>query len=137
VRASDRLDRAGAPATALAVGATALPRPVSSGKQLAHFAKRWLYLIHRWVGIGASLLLAMWFLSGFVMLYVPYPSLTRAERLAGLAPIQPRRARRPTCRCPLRRHHPSEFSANDTRSANPLTGSSSVSDTRSQKRYDP
>ena len=88
MRASDRLDRAGAPAAALAVDATALPRPVSSGKQLAHFAKRWLYLIHRWVGIGASLLLAMWFLSGFVMLYVPYPSLTQAERLAGLAPIQ-------------------------------------------------
>jgi hypothetical protein len=58
------------------------------GRHLGHVARRWLYLIHRWVGIGASLLLAMWFASGFVMLYVPYPALTPAERLAGLAPIQ-------------------------------------------------
>lgn len=33
------------------------------------------------------LLLAMWFLSGIVMMYVPFPSLTQQERLAGLAPI--------------------------------------------------
>lgn len=29
----------------------------------------------------------MWFLSGIVMMYVPFPSLTQQERLAGLAPI--------------------------------------------------
>ncbi|MEJ7933232.1 hypothetical protein WG907_03055 [Sphingobium sp. AN558] len=29
----------------------------------------------------------MWFLSGIVMMYVPFPSLTKADRLAGLAPI--------------------------------------------------
>lgn len=29
----------------------------------------------------------MWFLSGIVMMYVPFPSLTQKERLAGLAPI--------------------------------------------------
>ena len=50
-------------------------------------ARRWLYLIHRWIGIVTCLLLAMWFLSGIVMIYVPFPSLTQQERLVGLAPI--------------------------------------------------
>lgn len=52
-----------------------------------HRGKRWLYLTHRWIGIGTCLLLAMWFLSGVVMMYMPFPSLTQVERLAGLAPI--------------------------------------------------
>jgi len=46
-------------------------------------ARRWLYLVHRWIGIASCLFFAMWFLSGLVMLYVPYPSLSPAERLAG------------------------------------------------------
>jgi hypothetical protein len=50
-------------------------------------AKHWLYLIHRWIGIGACLLFLIWFLSGLVMIYVPFPSLTAAERLAGLPVI--------------------------------------------------
>jgi len=45
--------------------------------------KRWLYLIHRWVGIGSCLLFAMWFASGLVMIYVPYPSLSLGEKVAG------------------------------------------------------
>lgn len=54
---------------------------------MAHRAKRWLYLTHRWLGIGTCLLMAMWFLSGMVMMYVPFPSLSDAERLEGLSPI--------------------------------------------------
>lgn len=54
---------------------------------MGHRAKRWLYLTHRWLGIATCLLMAMWFLSGMVMMYVPFPSLTAAERLEGLAPI--------------------------------------------------
>ncbi len=53
----------------------------------AHRAKWWLYLIHRWVGIGACLLFLFWFLSGLVMVYVPFPSLTAAERREGLPDI--------------------------------------------------
>lgn len=53
----------------------------------AHRGKRWLYLTHRWVGIVTCLLLAMWFGSGLVMLYVPYPSLSSAQRLAGAQTI--------------------------------------------------
>ena len=62
-----------------------------------HF-KRWLFLIHRWLGIGVCVLFAMWFASGMVMMYVGYPKLTDDERLqhlprldanaALLAPVQ-------------------------------------------------
>lgn len=45
---------------------------------------RWLYIVHRWVGIGTALLIAMWFATGLVMMYVPYPSLSDRERLGGL-----------------------------------------------------
>lgn len=50
--------------------------------------RRWLYLIHRWIGIASCMLFAVWFASGLVMIYVPYPSLTQGERLAHLEPIE-------------------------------------------------
>ncbi|WP_411392419.1 PepSY domain-containing protein [Pseudomonas sp. MPB23] len=46
--------------------------------------KRQLYLWHRWLGIVACLFMALWIVSGVVMLYVGYPKLTPAERLAHL-----------------------------------------------------
>lgn len=49
--------------------------------------KRWLYLLHRWLGVALCVLMLPWFLSGMVMLYVGYPKLTDAERLAALAPL--------------------------------------------------
>lgn len=49
--------------------------------------KRYLYLTHRWLGITLCLFMAMWFFSGVVMMYVGYPKLTPAERLAGAAPL--------------------------------------------------
>lgn len=52
-----------------------------------HRAKRWLYLVHRWVGIVSCLLFLTWFVSGLVMVYVPYPSLSRDEVLEGLPVI--------------------------------------------------
>ncbi|WP_027571912.1 PepSY domain-containing protein [Bradyrhizobium sp. WSM1743] len=42
---------------------------------------------HRWLGIAFCLLFAMWFATGIVMHFVPFPSLTEAERFAGLAPL--------------------------------------------------
>ena len=57
------------------------------GPRWGHVAKRWLYLVHRWVGIASCLLFAMWFASGLVMIYVPYPSLSLSERVAGQEPI--------------------------------------------------
>jgi hypothetical protein len=58
-------------------------RPIPAGKT----ARRWLYLIHRWMGIATCLLFAMWFISGLVMIYVPYPSLSPVETLAGAQAI--------------------------------------------------
>ncbi len=46
-----------------------------------------LHLWHRWLGIVFGLLVLCWFVSGLVMLYVPYPSLTQSERLSHLSPI--------------------------------------------------
>lgn len=47
-----------------------------------------IVLSHRWLGIAFCLLFAMWFASGIVMHFVPFPSLTEAERFAGLAPLE-------------------------------------------------
>jgi hypothetical protein len=44
-------------------------------------AKRWTYLVHRWLGIGGCLLMLLWFVSGMVMLFIGYPADTR--RAAG------------------------------------------------------
>jgi hypothetical protein len=46
-----------------------------------------LVLLHRWLGIGFCLLFAMWFASGIVMHFVPFPSLDEASRFGGLPPI--------------------------------------------------
>ncbi len=50
---------------------------------------RALILIHRWLGVASCLLFAMWFATGMVMHFVPFPALTEAERIAGLAPVDP------------------------------------------------
>ncbi|MDN3272718.1 PepSY-associated TM helix domain-containing protein [Frankia sp. RB7] len=47
-----------------------------------------IVLSHRWLGIAFCLLFAMWFASGIVMHFVPFPSMTGAERFAGLAPVE-------------------------------------------------
>jgi len=48
---------------------------------------RLLYFGHRWLGLAICLLLAMWCLSGVVMMYVGFPQLTRDEYYAGLEPL--------------------------------------------------
>jgi uncharacterized iron-regulated membrane protein len=50
---------------------------------------RALILLHRWGGVSFSLLFAMWFSTGIVMHFVPFPALTEAERIDGLTPIDP------------------------------------------------
>jgi uncharacterized iron-regulated membrane protein len=49
---------------------------------------RALLFIHRYLAVAVGLLMALWCLSGFVMLYQQYPTLTDAERLRGLPPLQ-------------------------------------------------
>jgi hypothetical protein len=48
---------------------------------------RALILLHRWLGVAFCLLFAMWFASGIVMHFVPFPALTEEQRVAGLAPL--------------------------------------------------
>jgi hypothetical protein len=48
---------------------------------------RALILLHRWLGVAFCLLFAMWFASGIVMHFVPFPEPSEAARLAGLAPL--------------------------------------------------
>jgi uncharacterized iron-regulated membrane protein len=45
---------------------------------------RWICLTHRWTGIALGILILLWFISGLVMVFVPRPVLSQAERLAGL-----------------------------------------------------
>ncbi|MGT2499941.1 PepSY domain-containing protein [Bradyrhizobium guangxiense] len=47
-----------------------------------------IVLLHRWLGIAFCLLFAMWFATGIVMHFAPFPSLTEAERFAGLAAVE-------------------------------------------------
>lgn len=47
-------------------------------------AKRLTYLVHRWTGVAGCVLMALWFVSGMVMLYIGYPKLTPWERLGPL-----------------------------------------------------
>lgn len=46
--------------------------------------KRTLIFVHKWLGITLALLFLMWFLSGIVLYYVPFPNLTPTERRAGM-----------------------------------------------------
>lgn len=48
---------------------------------------RFLATLHRWISIVLCLMFALWFASGVVMIYVPFPSLTDFERLEQAAVI--------------------------------------------------
>jgi len=47
----------------------------------------WLYIVHRWLGIFACLLIAIWFASGLVLSYVGYPEREPARRYQALQPV--------------------------------------------------
>ena len=53
-------------------------------KKLTGSLRRWTYLTHRWCGVAGCLLMALWFVSGMVMLFIGYPKLTPWDRLAAL-----------------------------------------------------
>ncbi|MFN8582076.1 MAG: PepSY domain-containing protein [Gemmatimonadaceae bacterium] len=50
--------------------------------------KRVNYLVHRWMGIILGVIVAVWFLSGIMMMYYPYPELTARERLENAPPLR-------------------------------------------------
>ena len=54
---------------------------------MAYGLWRALVVLHRYVGVAVGLLMAVWFVSGIVMMYVGFPRLTEAERLRALSPV--------------------------------------------------
>jgi hypothetical protein len=49
---------------------------------------RWLFLLHRYLGIAVGALMLMWCVSGVVMMYVSYPALDANDRIKKLLPIE-------------------------------------------------
>ena len=47
-----------------------------------------ILFLHRWLGIIVGVVMTVWCLSGFVMIYSPYPRLLPAEQLRGLEPLR-------------------------------------------------
>lgn len=54
---------------------------------------RWLAQVHRWLGVVLFLLFAVWFASGAVMHFVPFPALGERQRLSRSALIDLERVR--------------------------------------------
>ena len=65
------------------------PKPRRTGvvRQAVKAGKRWLFYTHRWLGVATCVLSVMWFLSGPVMLYVPFPAWNDEQRVASLPSI--------------------------------------------------
>ena len=49
---------------------------------------RTMLIVHRYLGVVVGLVMALWCLSGFVMIYRGYPAVTSVQRLKGLEPLQ-------------------------------------------------
>ncbi|GAB4406552.1 MAG: PepSY domain-containing protein [Bryobacter sp.] len=50
--------------------------------------RKYAILYHRWLGVFFALLFVMWFGSGFVLMYWPYPAVKEAERLDRASVLQ-------------------------------------------------
>lgn len=60
----------------------------SSIKKLGRKIIKYAVLFHRYLGIVFGLLILLWCLSGFVMMFVQYPSLSKEERYRYMAPLE-------------------------------------------------
>jgi uncharacterized iron-regulated membrane protein len=58
---------------------------IHGAKRMAGILWRAMVILHRYLGIAIGLLMAMWFVSGIVMMYVPYSRVRAADHL----PTQP------------------------------------------------
>ena len=47
--------------------------------------RRWLIVLHRWLGAALSLLALMWFATGIVLLYAPLPAYSPERQIAGMS----------------------------------------------------
>ncbi|MEG3083016.1 PepSY domain-containing protein [Sphingomonas sp. PB2P12] len=61
--------------------------PVSSAVARRARVTKALAWFHRWLGIATCLIFALWFASGAVMVFKPFPSLSHADQLRLEAPI--------------------------------------------------
>ena len=61
---------------------------------------KFILCIHRILGTVLSVLFLMWFLSGFVMMYHTYPSLTEQQRMAHADPLTTTHPKAPTANRP-------------------------------------
>src|SRR5688572_20949930 len=50
---------------------------------------RFVVFCHRWLGVALAALVALWFASGFVMMYHEFPSVDPLDRLARLPSLDP------------------------------------------------
>lgn len=50
--------------------------------------KKSFLFVHKWLGVVLALFFLMWFVSGMVLYFVPFPSLTAVERLGALPPLK-------------------------------------------------
>ena len=66
---------------------TVAPSLRRSSRPVLLVPPRPLTLLHRWLGIGVGFLFALWFASGAVLCFVPFPILPSAARIAHAEPI--------------------------------------------------
>lgn len=59
----------------------------STRKPLLLLASRPLSTLHRWLGMGLGLVFALWFASGTILSFVPFPELGRWERISSGEPV--------------------------------------------------
>lgn len=62
--------------------------PISKPAPLLQRQARQVSRLHRWLGTCFCLLFALWFGTGFVMMYVPFPALPDGARIAASAPVR-------------------------------------------------
>ncbi len=59
-----------------------------NGNRFSRKLIRYSVMLHRYLGIVFGLIILLWCLSGFVMMFVQYPSLSEEERYAYMKPLQ-------------------------------------------------
>jgi len=62
--------------------------PTSRKAPLLQRPARQVSRLHRWLGTGFALLFALWFGTGVIMMYVPFPALSDSARISAAAPLQ-------------------------------------------------
>jgi PepSY-associated TM region len=66
-----------------------LSSPIIPMRQAGVYLRKFAIFVHRWLGLAFCLLFALWFISGFVMMYSDYPSVSSKDRLSKAKPLFP------------------------------------------------